>query len=549
MPSDPTDPRFDWDTATTLEAFLAAIVPLTAEERGLIIAQAKILLGEYYVHLPFKLQTHVIDPLGDLDRLSAALPDPADDVGFHRKMCAIFAGLRDLHTQYSLPGTYQKSAAILPFKLGACVQNGKPCYLVTEMLEGWTVPTADRGFGVGAEIVAWDGVAMDEAVARLATLSGGASSATRRARALASMTLSPMDRQPPPAPARITLAFRGVGERAEFELALDWRVIDVGLERTDPALAHIVALDQEGELRRRASAHVYHPKVIDAERHAAAGGRHKPYLDTPTLPTTLPSVFKAQPIEGTEYGYIRIFTFNPPGPANPFTALLQQFIGEFVHLIGELPQQGLVVDVRGNGGGYMPLAEALLQTMTDTPISPQLLELRATPSVLALARASGDLHGFVPSLEQAIRSGSGYSKGQPLTNPAWCNGLGRQYPGPVVLIMDARCYSSTDAFVAGFQDHGIGKVIGVAPTTGAGGANMWTLPDLMTAQPDTPLQSLPQGASLRAALRRSRRVARNSGMLVEEFGVTADIQHSVTRSDLLYEDRDLLALAVRTLHS
>ena len=46
-----------------------------------------------------------------------------------------------------------------------------------------------------------------------------------------------------------------------------------------------------------------------------------------------------------------------------------------------------------------------------------------------------------------------------------CNLFGQRYYGPVALIIDALCYSTTDIFAAGFQDHEIGPVIGT--TTGA----------------------------------------------------------------------------------
>jgi Peptidase family S41 len=52
--------------------------------------------------------------------------------------------------------------------------------------------------------------------------------------------------------------------------------------------------------------------------------------------------------------------------------------------------------------------------------------------------------------------------------------LGQRYYGPVVLITNARCYSATDTFTAGFADHRIGTILGVGPNTGAGGANVWT---------------------------------------------------------------------------
>ena len=53
------------------------------------------------------------------------------------------------------------------------------------------------------------------------------------------------------------------------------------------------------------------------------------------------------------------------------------------------------------------------------------------------------------------------------------NSIGQRYYGPVVLITDARCYSATDIFCAGFADHRIGPVLGVDANTERV-VRMWT---------------------------------------------------------------------------
>ena len=65
-----------------------------------------------------------------------------------------------------------------------------------------------------------------------------------------------------------------------------------------------------------------------------------------------------------------------------------------------------------------------------------------------------------------------------------------------MLITDARCYSTTDIFAAGFQDHEI-QISGTGDNTGAGGANVWTLELIRqffgSGGMPPPLQSLPKG--------------------------------------------------------
>jgi hypothetical protein len=90
----------------------------------------------------------------------------------------------------------------------------------------------------------------------------------------------------------------------------------------------------------------------------------------------------------------------------------------------------------------------------------------------------------------------------------------RLYFGPVILVTDARCYSAADIFAAGFQDNGIGPVLGVDGNTGAGGGNVWSVPDLLGSLPaagDFPFRPLPRGADLSVVIRRLLRVGPNAG--------------------------------------
>ena len=67
------------------------------------------------------------------------------------------------------------------------------------------------------------------------------------------------------------------------------------------------------------------------------------------------------------------------------------------------------------------------------------------------------------------------ASGFPITDPG---GPVRSqvYPGPKVLVVDPLCYSATDIFAAGFADHGIGPILGVGASTGAGGGQRVVTP-------------------------------------------------------------------------
>ena len=142
------------------------------------------------------------------------------------------------------------------------------------------------------------------------------------------------------------------------------------------------------------------------------------------------------------------------------------------------------------------------------------MQLRITDGTRRLAASSREVTAFLPSLERAIETAEVYSDRQPL-DPAHervCNMTGQRYRGPVVLLVDALCYSTTDIFAAGFQDHQIGKVIGVDANTGAGGANVWDYERLRRASGDADgFEDLPGGTDMRIALRRTLRVRGSDG--------------------------------------
>jgi hypothetical protein len=213
-----------------------------------------------------------------------------------------------------------------------------------------------------------------------------------------------------------------------------------------------------------------------------------------------------------------------------------------------MPDAGLILDVRGNGGGYINFGERILQTMTPRAIVPEPFHFVATGFTLRLCEWVDELKEWAGPLSTALATGAGFSQGFPLTDPQECNDLGQIYQGPVVLVTDAFCYSTTDIFSAGFQDHQVGIILGCHNNTGAGGANVWDQSDLVG--PDfapNPFVDLPAGAGMRVAARRSTRVGAQSGVPVEDLGIVPDERYFMTRADLLEHNADLIAHAAKIL--
>ncbi|MFE1833936.1 S41 family peptidase [Streptomyces sviceus] len=532
--------------AAALPDFLAGAGTLTLAERRLIVDQALLMLDQNYVHLPLKSAMYAVNPVQRLRVLRRRLERQTEETKplewlFHAELSEIFHSVRDLHTNYLLPAPYAGKIAFLPFLVERYEDARGEHFMVTHVAQGFSAP----GFAPGVEITHWSGVPIAKAVDLNAARFAGSNAAARRSRGIQSLTLRPLVMHLPPFEEWVTVTYLDA-EGTAHELRESWRIVDNNLlpsfvraaAPTGAALA--VGLDLDMDEANRAKVMLFAPKVV-ARQQALEAGEAAPEVRAGEISSSMPKVFRAQEVQtaaGT-FGYIRIFTFHELN--------VEGFINEFVRLLRQMPARGLILDVRDNGGGVIWNSELALQTLTPRRVTPEPTQFINTPLNLRICRRNQeDLGAWLPSMEQAVEIGATYSSAVALTPEDGANAIGQQYDGPVVLITSARCYSATDIFAAGFQDHQIGPVLGTDENTGAGGANVWEhkhLVDLLTGDPETPYRPLPKGAGMRVAIRRSLRVGSNSGTPVEDLGITPDVAYRMTRRDLLEGNADLFERA------
>ncbi|WP_406723612.1 S41 family peptidase [Streptomyces sp. GD-15H] len=539
-------------TSTALNTFLQGAGTLTLEERRLIVDQALVLLEQNYVHLPLKTAMHAVNPVQRLRVLRRRLERQTQKTMplewiFHAEVSETFHSVRDLHTNYLLPNPFAGKIAFLPFLIEQYTDQQGTHFMVTHVVEGFSAP----GFKAGVEITHWSGIPISDAVDLNAARFAGSNTPARRSRGVQSLTVRPLRIHLPPFEEWVTVSYIDEGG-TKRELRENWRIVEnlPAFVNADAVSAAALSqgLDLDADETSRAKVLLFAPRVV-AQEKAVQANESFPELRQGEVATTMPKVFKAQKVrtESGTYGHIRIFTFNVD---DPFA-----FVEEFVRLIGKLPQNGLIVDVRDNGGGHIHAAEFALQVLTPRRIVPEPVQFINTPLNLRICREHQtnpdiNLGAWVPSMEQAVEIGAAFSSAFPLTPEDKANAIGQQYFGPVVLITNARCYSATDIFAAGFQDHQIGPVLGTDENTGAGGANVWThqlLSSLLQGDKATPYVPLPKGAGMRVSIRRTLRVGPQSGTPVEDLGVIPDERHQMTRRDLLEDNADLFDRAGQLL--
>jgi hypothetical protein len=476
---------------------------------------------------------------------------------FHREMIEIFTSVRDLHTNYTLPVPFSMMSAFLPFMVEDYFEGEQRKYIVSRVIPGFEHPT----FVKGVELVYWNGVPIERAVHNNAHRYAGSNREARHARGVQSLTTRALRMDLPPDEEWVIVGYRTAAGTLE-EIRLDWVInpplpSGVAGAAVEPATAAALGIDMQQDIIQRTRKALFAPHVVEAEQKAAE--KAESGAEFGALESTLPAIFEARPVTTTAgtFGYLRIRTFNHQ--------FVGQFVDEFIRLLSALPQNGLIVDVRGNGGGVIMNGELILQTLTPRQIEPEPVQFLNTPLNLEICqRNSSDsglvnLSQWVESMKQALKTGSAFSAGFPISDRGLCNVIGQRYFGPVVLITDALCYSTTDIFAAGFQDHEVGPILGADGNTGAGGANVWNhklLVESILPGEKSVYKPLPRGAGMRIAIRRTLRVGRRAGTPVEDLGVIPDERHFMTKNDLVNNNADLInkagsmlaALPVRALN-
>ena len=552
-----------------LREFLDVQRMLDLEDRQRTIEQVILLLNRYYVHLPMKKTMHAVDPVQRLRILSHELEqgsgEPMLDLDFYREVIAACDSLRDLHTAYRLPRPFRGKVAWLPYLIEECFdrETKQRRYLISKLIAN---PGPDS-FEAGVEVLSWNGVPIDRFVKRIAAQMPSGNPAACWARAMNSLTVRSITRGQIPDEDFVRLQYRTRdGRTAHYEQA--WLLFEpsAGSRNLSPEnfgrveAAGLGLDDHTDDLQQAKKALFASDRIAQEEQISMGAGLAAVTAgadsDTDEEATTLPTIFQARRVyseDNNAFGYLRIFSFNIDNA--------DEFVDELRRLLGCLPQDGLIIDVRGNGGGLIHAAERALGLLSPRAVEPEPAQFINTPATLRLCRrhsVSQRLQGLVlapwlDSMERSVASGATHSLGFPITPPEDCKRTGQQYQGPKVLIVDGLCYSAADMFIAGFKDHNLGWIIGLHNSTGAGGANVWSHRLLRYLAVDQPghggLRRLPGGADLRIAVRRTLRVGPNAGEVIEDFGIAPDQIHLMTENDIRGKNEDLIATAVEALQS
>lgn len=548
----------------TQEQFLreAAKQPaLSFEERVAILDQAELVLRNLYAHLKFKKNRGVEQNPFEGIRLIREQIETLSDFDFHTCMLLALATMRDVHTAYVAPSPYRGAVAFLPFQMRFFeMRRGQFRFVVAKRME-----FEHEHFREGAEVIAWNDISAIDATFVAAQMQPGANQDAELSRGTARMTLRSIASHgvageggvPPFVPqntAKIT--YIAPGEKKKREIRFPWQVATGLGGRSFSSTAFSVS-DSMSVLQRWGKCS-YHPQKVQAAVAAAAASESEDDFleaqfatDPPRPGMPDPALLANSREPGLPFGYLRIRNFASDAPSLLEDAKFAQVKALLERFDREAPG-GLILDIRGNPGGQIRLAERMLQLLTPRRIEPLRFHFPRTPvveEVIQILRTTpapaGEFAAWLEPQPGDEETDANLTPGRAITPVDLANDTGQVYQGPVVLLFDALTYSAADMFAAGFQDHNIGELIGVDCSTGGGGANAWSYTDILDNLPAIPglnLKSLPRDCELHVAVRRCLRTGPEP-VPIEDIGVAPNFMHARTERDIFGGNADLFAFA------
>jgi len=552
----PQDVQSNFNFVQSLSRFYDTPGYLSLKDRLTICDQARVIIEHTYVHRYLKRAMHASNPLEQLRILKEKVQSEDEyisEISFHKEIIKIFNSLRDLHTTYQLPAPFNDKVAFVPFYIEEFFEGGKTKYIVSKIIG--ESPSSE--FKKGVEVLSWNNVPIERAIELNGNRYAGSNPAARHARGFDSMTFRPLAVMLPPEEDFVTVQYLTT-EGFKRRLTFPWMVGSIyaksisKIERSDYQDFQVSAgydfLTREIQSIKKKFFAYRSVKSDDLSQSRAkailpSGNSEK---------TTFPGHFKARTVtyKGETFSYIRIYSFSTNEP--------KKFVQELDRLIKTMRQRRIIIDVRSNGGGNILAAEWALQVLSTKTIKPEPAQFINSKFTEQLSRNHSpselipelDLSRWYKSFRQIGHTGALYSLGFPITKTSTLKSFRSKRKYKLLLITDALCYSATDIFAAGFQDHDLGKIIGIHKNTGAGGANVWshTLLHYLSQNLDyeyfTPL---PYRSNLRVAIRRTLRVHKNAGIPLEDLGVKPDEYYQMSKNDLLNKNKDLINRACELL--
>lgn len=492
------------------------------------------------------------DLVDDLTKFAATITKTLSNFEFHATMAKIFQRGNDFHSVYALPEPLNSTIAGLGFDATVfydptdVTKEGEPRrrYVAFDVVES-LIPKGSA-FGKGSELLTYDGERFDVAVKSAGIKSYGSNTASQIKQGTSLISSRSLIANPVPLEPTVEIGFINP-DGTEGTVTLPW----IFVQTKDKNVARSVS-SQFVPTRSNAGAFSglsrppHPPTDIEIQKAPESSVRVPEKGRVPIPVSFLYEEYFAAEVVPTKSGFVgllRIKSFDADSSVG--------ILSELVRILGQMPNNGLIVDIRDNPGGSPDLTKSIAEIVTGKPVPAVPMAYRATQLVKDTFE-SLDLTDLPPDLTDEFSAilaavSTSFLVGEPICGPTSTllsidptSSLPGFYDGPIVTVMNSNSYSAADFYAALQVDERMSLLVGTNDATGGGGASAVAYDDLVDLFPLV-YDPLPKTVNFfTSALGRFYRTGRNAGAIVESFGVEPDIRYYPTYNDSMTPDCDLL---------
>ncbi|KAI9102863.1 hypothetical protein DFS34DRAFT_413411 [Phlyctochytrium arcticum] len=507
-------------------------LPYTPEERVFVAQQRQETLN-VYTHVEEKLKNYGVDAIASFSDILKNAGNMTNK-DFSYAMARHALSLRDLHTDFTIGGQISCYSLGTPFQFDFVTSDDivmNPQVIVRAVSQdpeynALFLPEA-LAIKPGDLLDTIDGKSFRDYWISVQNMTGGANQFGGYRRALNMLSRQFTDTYPLPSNNEIEFGFRqGTGKstivKVPYVAQGDRQCIrNAPKERNTPP-PPLPPPNPKGTKSRLPPAQIF-PGRFDKYKY------QKTKSDT-----VLHTTYKAKDFT---MGVIRLNSFSdgrlsPPEVIDVMRSLLTDTLSN---------TDGILFDVRGNGGGNLLVAESIYQWFTGLTVPVQSRAINHAANRILFGNeslATDEFRADRLALQNAAPKDK-FAKPVDFYQVGQLNMDGHAYLKPVAVLTDGQCYSACDSFSAGMQDNSAAIIFGEDPQTGAGGANVFDHSTSLRELAPTIFKPLPFEGSLgkdernktmpipgtggmRVAIRQAVRIGRNAGEILEDAGVKVD---------------------------
>lgn len=553
-------------------------VQLSVAEQVEILEYVILVQRDLHPHRVLHLKFLKIDIIPELIALLARVRDTTKprmkNLQFHNAIIRIISKVQDGHNIYVTPPPLRQVISFLPFTLAEfyTASSPNPRFTISETIRG-AIPWKTRvTFRPGVEILEWNGKPILSAVLEAGELGVGGNAASKLARGVQDLTNRRSGLQLFPEPGPFVVKYKdlcGTIRTAKFY----WIHFTVPLNVANfvAVVPELPAAPQPTPSNVPTAARMSKPCSRFARLRARSKTRYGlrvPLCRKRAIPSseiTRTNVPVQKPLGSSMFaevvkvkvgasmesiGVLKIINFGVQGNENAWFAELKRI------LFTQLPQTGVIIDVRNNPGGSQTACQRIAQLFTSNIVRSvggvfRLTQLTSPfaqnqPNTSPLNTAEG-FQALLDTNKIKVQIGDQFSAFQDNNLTLLINSdQGPNYSGPVIVLTSATTFSCAEVMTSNFIDTQpkIGRVIGVHNATAGGGGAQ--LNSVFLSRIGIPLP--PAGAFARFTGIRLERVGFKIDSTWEFFGLKPDKVYRPTKADAI-DEVDLFKYLANELNS